>query len=141
MLTTRELIVKLLSNFGGRKEVDQYLKQFAKVEQKRAYLGFRIAGGSRVERFKIWTALADGSKRDFVGTLRGDPALKVQQGFLRIDQRILNDPECGLKVSFDNRDAVWGGGGITLDYLVLYGEAGPAWGGRQPVRWGGRRRF
>lgn len=35
MLTTRELIVKLLSNFGGRKEVDQYLKQFAKVEQKR----------------------------------------------------------------------------------------------------------
>ena len=35
MLSTRELIVKLLSNFGGRKEVDQYLKQFAKVEQKR----------------------------------------------------------------------------------------------------------
>jgi len=35
VLSTRELIVKLLSNFGGRKEVDQYLKQFAKVEQKR----------------------------------------------------------------------------------------------------------
>lgn len=35
MLSTRELIVKLLSNFGGRKEVDQYLKQFARVEQKR----------------------------------------------------------------------------------------------------------
>ena len=35
MLSTRELIVKLLSNFGSRKEVDQYLKQFARVEQKR----------------------------------------------------------------------------------------------------------
>ena len=35
MLTPRELIVKLLSNLGGRKEVEQYLKQFSKVEQKR----------------------------------------------------------------------------------------------------------
>lgn len=35
MLSTRELIVKLLSNLGGRKEVEQYLKQFARVEQKR----------------------------------------------------------------------------------------------------------
>lgn len=35
MLSPRELIVKLLSNLGGRKEVEQYLKQFSRVEQKR----------------------------------------------------------------------------------------------------------
>lgn len=35
MLTPRELIVKLLRNLGGRKEVEQYLKQFGGIEQKR----------------------------------------------------------------------------------------------------------
>jgi acetylglutamate synthase len=35
VLSPRELIVKLLSNLGGRKEVEQYLKQFSRVEQKR----------------------------------------------------------------------------------------------------------
>lgn len=35
MLSPRELIVKLLSNLGGRKEVEQYLKQFSQVEQRR----------------------------------------------------------------------------------------------------------
>jgi acetylglutamate synthase len=35
MRTPRELIVKLLRNLGGRKEVEQYLKQFSSVEHKR----------------------------------------------------------------------------------------------------------
>ncbi len=33
MRTPRELIVKLLRNLGGRKEVEQYLKQFSSVEE------------------------------------------------------------------------------------------------------------
>lgn len=35
MLSSRELIVKLLRNLGGRSEVEQYLKQFSQVEQQR----------------------------------------------------------------------------------------------------------
>lgn len=35
MITPRALIIKLLRNLGGRQEVEQYIKQFSQVEQKR----------------------------------------------------------------------------------------------------------
>lgn len=44
MQTTRELIVKLLRNLGGRKEVEQYLKQFSSLEQKR-FAVIKVGGG------------------------------------------------------------------------------------------------
>ncbi|MDC0673048.1 acetylglutamate kinase [Nannocystis radixulma] len=40
----RELIVKLLRNLGGRKEVEQYLKQFSSVEHKR-FAVIKVGGG------------------------------------------------------------------------------------------------
>lgn len=44
MPSPRELIVKLLRNLGGRKEVEQYLKQFSGVEQKR-FAVIKVGGG------------------------------------------------------------------------------------------------
>lgn len=44
MPKSRELIVKLLRNLGGRKEVEQYLKQFSSVEHKR-FAVIKVGGG------------------------------------------------------------------------------------------------
>lgn len=42
--STQELIVKLLRNLGSRREVEQYLKQFASVDQK-SFAIIRVGGG------------------------------------------------------------------------------------------------
>ncbi|MEZ4448757.1 MAG: acetylglutamate kinase [Nannocystaceae bacterium] len=44
MPSPRELIVKLMRNLGGRKEVELYLKQFASVDQER-FAVIKVGGG------------------------------------------------------------------------------------------------
>ena len=48
MLSTHALIVKLLRSLGGRKEVEQYLKQFSEIDQRR-FAVIKVGGGLLAE--------------------------------------------------------------------------------------------
>jgi hypothetical protein len=85
----------------------------------RAYLGFRVVGGFRTERLKFSCELSAKRYYNTLAIVRGDG--KVQEGYLEIDPRGLDEPAADFKIAFGNRDSVLGGGGIVLDHLVLYG--------------------
>jgi acetylglutamate synthase len=48
VLSTHALIVKLLRSLGGRKEVEQYLKQFSEIDQRR-FAVIKVGGGLLAE--------------------------------------------------------------------------------------------